>query len=226
MITTVFVAALTTTAIADSAVRFDLESSLNDRAKWKSFGVKDTTFFNPIEVMRAGRSRVIEAEFRVITGNDKTARLKSLIALAEAGPKGYDAVHHGAKIRPPKPPTQMTIAEIQRWIGNTPRQPHAIGRYQIIPSTLKMLVAKSGISRNTRFTPQVQDQLADILLADAKYPEFRKGQISQTRFMNNLALVWAGLPQSSGRSAYDGYAGNRATISWSQYKREIDKIFG
>lgn len=212
-------------AMADSVTRFEIESSLNDRAKWKSFGVKDTIFYNPIEVMNAGRSRVIEGEFRLIQGSSKTARLKSLIALAEAGAKGYDAVHHGARVKTPKDPTDMTLAEILAWIKRTPNQPHAIGRYQIIPATLRGLIRKSGVSRSARFSPALQDQFADILLEDADYQKYLNGQISRTRFMNKLALVWAGLPQSHGRSAYDGYAGNRATISWSQYKREMEKIF-
>ena len=34
----------------------------------------------------------------------------------------------------------MTLDEIFAWIAATPGQPHAIGRYQFIPDTLRMLV--------------------------------------------------------------------------------------
>lgn len=120
--------ALTTAVGADNAVRFELNSSFSDRAKWKSFGAKGPMFYGSIQEMRASRTRVLEAEFRTIAGGTKTARIKSLIALAEAGAKGYDTVHMGAGRRPPKNPTDMTLAEIQRWIRATPNQPHAIGR--------------------------------------------------------------------------------------------------
>lgn len=88
-----------------------------------------------------------------------------------------------------------------------------------------MLIVRSGVSKSARFSPALQDQFADILLADAQYQEYLKGRISHTAFMNKLALVWAGLPQSSGKSAYCGYAGNRATISWAEYSREMARIF-
>ena len=43
-------------------------------------------------------------------------RLLDLIASAEAGKAQYDAVQYGATRKPPKKPTQMTIAEINAWI--------------------------------------------------------------------------------------------------------------
>ncbi|WP_417743398.1 hypothetical protein [Salipiger sp.] len=152
------------------------------------------------------------------------AHLRNVIALAEAGPAGYDAVQHGARIRPPKAPTRMTLAEIFHWIADTPGQPHAIGRYQFIPDTLRMLVHRAGLPRHTRFSPDVQDRLADLLLRDAGLHELQAGAISRTRFMNNLAQIWAGLPTSSGRSHYHGYAGNKATMTWARFYREVARV--
>ena len=42
--------------------------------------------------------------------------------------------------------------------------------------------------------------------------------------MDSLAKIWAGLPTSSGRSHYDGYAGNAATMSWAQFDDEMARI--
>lgn len=152
------------------------------------------------------------------------AHLRNVIALAEAGAAGYDAVQHGARIRPPRAPTRMTLADIFQWIADTPGQPHAIGRYQFIPDTLRMLVGRANLPRSTRFSPQVQDRLADLLLLDAGLGELQAGTISRTRFMNNLAQIWAGLPTSSGRSHYHGYAGNKATMSWARFDREVSRV--
>lgn len=151
--------------------------------------------------------------------------LRDLIASAEAGRAGYDAVQYGARIRPAKPPTQMTIKEIYQWIDATPGQPHAIGRYQMIPPTLRRVVSQLGIKETALFTPQVQDLCADLLMDEAGLSAFLAGDLSRVGFMNNLAKVWAGLPNSTGKSHYHGYAGNAATISWAQFERVMAAAF-
>ncbi len=158
-------------------------------------------------------------------GGTAVARLLSLIASVEAGPAGYDAVQHGARIRPPGPPTSLSLKQIDDWIRATPGQPHAIGRYQFIPPTFRRLVRHLNLPAETRFSPQVQDRMADVLLQEAGFDRFQRGDLSQTAFMNNLARIWAGLPNSSGRSHYHGYAGNRAGISWTRFQAEMARIF-
>lgn len=158
-------------------------------------------------------------------GGSQVARLRHLIASAEAGRDGYDAVQHGARVPTPTVPTAMTLAEIYAWIAATPGQPHAIGRYQMIPTTLKRLVRHAGVGLDARFTPALQDRLADQLLAEAGYGAFTGGEMGRRAFMNNLAKIWAGLPNSSGRSHYHGYAGNRATMSWAHFDAEMARIF-
>lgn len=151
--------------------------------------------------------------------------LRHLIGQAESRHRRYDAVQHGARIPPEKPPTQMTLAEIFDWIDRTPGQPHAIGRYQFIPDTLRRVVARVGAPPDARFTPQLQDRLADVLLAEAGLNAMKSGQMDRVTFMNNLARIWAGLPNSTGRSHYHGYAGNKATMSWARFEAEMKRIF-
>jgi muramidase (phage lysozyme) len=210
---------------AQAQGRYELKNSLSDRAKWRSFGVKDWVSGDPVERARAGRARIEAYELDQIGGNSPTASLKSLIALAEAGPKGYDAVHIGGTRRPPKRPTQMQLRDILAWIKATPGQPHAIGRYQFIPTTLRLLMKRTGTTAQARFSPALQDKFADVLLADAGYADFRDGRLSRKRFMNNLAKIWAGLPNHRGKSHYDGYAGNRATITRSYFEQKIREFY-
>lgn len=151
--------------------------------------------------------------------------IRNVIGRAESHRDGYDAVQHGAKRRPPKPPTQMTLGEIFEWIKATPGQPHAIGRYQFIPKTLGRLVTILDLGPEARFTPALQDRLSDILLAEAGLHDLRAGEMSRKQFMNNLAQIWAGLPTSSGKSHYHGYAGNRASITWAEFDRELARVF-
>ncbi|MFZ3580860.1 hypothetical protein ACOI1H_01655 [Loktanella sp. DJP18] len=161
----------------------------------------------------------------ILGGGGPADRVRHLIAAAEAGRQGYDAVQYGARIKPGKRPTDMTVAEVFAWIKATPGQPHAIGRYQFIPSTLRRLVDITGLDPRARFDPQVQDALADVLLAEAGFHEARNGRLSRRAFMNNLAKIWAGLPTSSGQSHYHGYAGNRATMTWARFDAEMATIF-
>ena len=155
-----------------------------------------------------------------------TSQLLTLIGQAEAGPEGYDAVQHGARIRPPAPPTQMTLGEIYDWIDATPGQPHAIGRYQFIPSTLRRLADGQGMARNTPFIAAVQDRLALVLLRDAGLQQFAAGALDRTDFMHNLARIWAGLPLPNGESYYEGQAGNSAAMTWARFEVGMDRIWG
>ncbi|MBU2991610.1 hypothetical protein Q4555_15775 [Octadecabacter sp. 1_MG-2023] len=160
------------------------------------------------------------------TGTTPVDRLLSLIANAEAGSAGYNAVQHGARIRPVKPPTQMTLGEIYQWIRATPGQPHAIGRYQFIPSTLRRVAAERGFGPETQFTAGVQDALAVVLLEDAGLSQFQHGEMGRRQFMHNLARIWAGLPLPNGRSYYEGHAGNSATMTWAAFEGGMARIWG
>ncbi|MEL6961005.1 MAG: hypothetical protein AAGL89_18880 [Pseudomonadota bacterium] len=159
------------------------------------------------------------------TGDTPIDQLLGLIARAEAGPAGYNAVQYGATIRPHKPPTQMTLGEIYDWIDATPGQPHAIGRYQFIPPTLRRVAAERGFGPEVRFSPGVQDALAVVLLEDAGLSGFRAGEIGRQRFMYNLARIWAGLPLPNGRSYYEGHAGNSATMTWAAFSGGMQAIW-
>ncbi len=152
-------------------------------------------------------------------------RLLSLIARAEAGSAGYDAVQHGARIKPAQLPTQLTLGEIYQWIDDTPGQPHAIGRYQFIPNTLRRVANVRGFGPETQFTAGVQDALALVLLEDAGMSRFQAGDLGRRRFMHNLARIWAGLPLPNGRSYYEGHAGNSATMSWAAFDGEMSRIW-
>lgn len=120
----------------------------------------------------------------------------------------------------------MTIGEIFAWIRATPGQHHAIGRYQIIPSTLAYLVGVEGIKSTAVFTPQLQKQLAFRLMVDGGYHDFASGRMTRGQFQDRLAKIWAGLPLSNGRSAYHGIAGNRATISRANFDAAMVSIYG
>ncbi len=164
-----------------------------------------------------------DAPYSGVGGAD-VVHIRKLIGQAESHRDGYDAVQHGARIKPDKRPTDMTLGEIYEWIEDTPGQPHAIGRYQFIPKTLARVARKINAGPEQRFSAKLQDQLADVLLAEAGLHRFRDGSLTRAAFMHNLAKIWAGLPTSSGKSYYDGYAGNKASMTWARFDAEMARI--
>ncbi|MEM8976174.1 MAG: hypothetical protein AAGD43_29250 [Pseudomonadota bacterium] len=165
------------------------------------------------------------ASFRLPKGTE-VDQLYALIAFAESPRAGYDAIHHSAKKLTAKRPTQMTLGEIKTWIRATPGQHHAIGRFQVIPSTLSSLQRRLRLSDSVIFNRDTQNKMAGVLLYDAGYQDFVAGDLTLSRFMDNLALIWAGFPKANGKSYYHGYAGNRATVTRAFFEKQMVKIFG
>ena len=162
---------------------------------------------------------------RSLPAGPAVVQLRALIAEAEAGAAGYDAYNRGARIAPPQAPTRMTVQQIYDWIDATPGQPHAIGRYQFIPPTLRRLMTQVGADPRARFSPELQDRLADELLAEAGIQTLKRGEMTRRSFMYRLAKIWAGLPLPSGESYYEGYAGNKATMTWARFDGAMARIF-
>ena len=189
--------------------------------------------FSPASAAAAQSASSPEATRRVVpfvravqqSQGPQMDRLLTLISQAESPVHGYDSVHHKATIRPPKPPSQMTIAEIVTWVRATPGQPHAIGRNQIIPATFNRVVRALGLSGGTLYDRRTQDMMGRYLVEEAGYSDFINGRITREKFMDQLAAVWAGLPLANGRSHYHGYAGNRATITRAEYTSAMAAIF-
>lgn len=187
--------------------------------EWKTMSAFD-------ETARPASAPPRPASWKMPASGSELARLHSLISYDESWQDQYDARHLAAVRQPPKKPTAMTIAEIFVWIKATPGQHHAIGRYQIIPDTLARLVRETGISPATRFRPAVQDMFANTLIAEAGCADFKSGALSLPRFMDGLALIWAGLPRADGYSAYHGRSGNRAAVSRAFFETQMKAIFG
>ena len=80
-----------------------------------------------------------------------------------------------------------------------------MGAYQIISPTLKGLINTLGLDTNTKFTPELQDNLALYLLEERGVDEYFDDpeKFNLTTFQNNLAKEWASLPTSDKKSAYN-----------------------
>jgi hypothetical protein len=148
------------------------------------------------------------------TGGSKEALL-NLIGQGES--KGnYNALVYGKKgANTPGSAdlTNMTIAQVQEYQKGMMAKGHAstaVGKYQMISSTLAEQVKKAGLdAKTTKFDQKTQDLLASQLIDQAGF-----GKKDSAAVMKNLAGTWASLPKDmSGRGAYDGFNQNKATIN-------------
>jgi hypothetical protein len=145
----------------------------------------------------------------------QSGALLDLIGKGESG-GNYNALV-GAKKGGPKVAgsadlTNMTIEQVQQMQKSMLAQGHAstaVGKYQMIASTLAEQVKKSGLDpTKTKFDQKTQDLLAQQLVDQAGY-----GKADTATVMKKLAGTWASLPKDmSGRGAYDGVNGNQAGI--------------
>lgn len=104
--------------------------------------------------------------------------------------------------------TSMSIQEVMLWQGSYIAQgspSSAVGRYQIIDSTLKGLVDELQLDSAVKFDESTQDLLAVRLIERRGYDSFTRGLISAEQFASNLSKEWAALPRVVGSMPNDSY---------------------
>src|SRR5690606_15812742 len=121
--------------------------------------------------------------------------LKTLIRRTETGKTDpavqYETIigHNQNKLA--KPLTQMSVGEIiaasDGWRKRFGTTSGAACAYQIIMPTLLGLVRQLGVDLDEKFTPGLQDRIADQLLATRGLARFLRGDIGVTAFGNALA---------------------------------------
>ncbi len=179
--------------------------------------------------------------------------LLELMRQGESGAAGYNAYNRGTytgtdgkqHIRGADGAidfSQFTLGQVQdlQHLGRQdPDRVFAVGKYQIIPTTMDRGVEALGLDRNQRFTPEVQDKIFSEYLIVDKRPAVQdyiagKAGVSLEAAQKGLAMEWAsfGDPDKGGKSYYGG--ANRASITLEQsaaalnqmreeYKASIDK---
>jgi len=151
--------------------------------------------------------------------------LGQLIARGESGARGYNAYNRGFANQPAQHIdfSTMTLAEVSAQQALPPGNPNrlfAVGKYQMIPSTMRDAIAKLGLSRDRKLTPDLQETLFRDYLIAIKRPRvkaFITGGGSLESAQLALALEFASVADpATGRSHYGGSGGNRASISVAQ----------
>lgn len=148
-----------------------------------------------------------------------------LIGFTEGTDKGdgynetlsYGAFTHGDVVL-----TGMTLAEIDTLQTAMLQHPantwnsSAIGRYQIVRTTLRTLRQELGLDDDLMFDAELQDRLAIELLRGRGYDEWKEGRMSDEQFALNLSKEWASLPNPQTGAGF--YSGQNAAVSYAQVK--------
>ena len=149
-----------------------------------------------------------------ISPSQAAAPLLDRIALGEGS--GYDTTYAYGQYNPEnsKQLTDMTIGEVKtlqkQMLANQKndgiplgKQSSAVGKYQIIDTTLSGLEDTLGLSDNTPFDAATQDELGLALLNDCGFSKWIKGVMSDHDFQKNLAKKWASVADpDTGKSYY------------------------
>lgn len=201
-------------------------------------------------------SSLTEARAAVERSREESAALASspamsgLLSSISSGEGGYNSSNRGTignniigsthrTVRGGKELPDMTIAEIMQYQTitnpNDPNRLFAVGRYQIIPGTMKAAVSATGIDVNRKFDQAAQDELG-IWLVTGKRPavgRYIRGESNDLMLaMEQLALEFASFPvprdmtvrkrfRRTGQSAYG--SGNKASHSIPQVREMLER---
>lgn len=165
----------------------------------------------------------------VVKGVVDRTPLAVVSSLISKGEGSWDSVNRGSAGDTPggirsitgRSLSEMTVREVQQLQRTTV---FAVGRYQMIPSTLDYAIKMSGVSEEDHFTPAVQDKLLQTLI-DHKRPDigaFIRGQSHDIELaMKEMALEWASIPYYGSSSYYGG--SNRAHVTKQEVRLALQR---
>lgn len=127
--------------------------------------------------------------------------------------------------------TDMSIAQVVRWqrdYVNQGSQSDAVGRYQIMSTTLTGLIEQLDIDASEQYSEAMQDRLAIALLDRRGGQKYVNHELTAQEFAANLAMEWAALPKVLGEnpagSYYAGDGLNKSLVSVSEVQAAIKPI--
>jgi muramidase (phage lysozyme) len=184
-----------------------------------------------------------------MTDSSKVKPLLDFIGKVESS-KGYNYEYGNKKLDL----SNMTIKEVLEHQEKRRREnvtSSAVGRYQFIYKTLRDLVlTESGKEKNpkdlpldAKFTPELQDKAATILLQRRGLDQYLAGTISPEVFSREIAKEWASMPLiedttvfrknkegqdvqvdlKKGQSYYSGVAGNKSLVNPDEFLDTVKK---
>jgi hypothetical protein len=116
--------------------------------------------------------------------------------------------------------TSMSVADVMKFQNTMIKNGHestAVGKYQIIQETMAGLIKNGVLAPGDIFNSSTQDRAAIALLKEKGMDSYVSGKLSKEQFADRVARVWASMPLTSGKGAYDGVGSNKAGGSRAEY---------
>lgn len=142
-----------------------------------------------------------------------TKDLLTLIRNAEANGDYNIAIKKGTGRGENLDLTTITVGQV-RALQRSRKKEHGtpMGAYQITDKTLDYLVASRGFDNGQLFDEATQDAMAYALLERRGLDRYYNNEISDEEFLNQVATEWAGIPDITNKSVWEGIAGNRSQV--------------
>lgn len=205
---------------------------LNNINRWPEIqalnNIKDPSMIKPGQILKIPSVNLEEIskpvqKTPIVSQSGVLEALKKEISRTEGNYGAYNRGKAGDTSVPQIDITKLTIGQIMQMQASG--KMFAVGKYQMIPVTLKEAInnKKIGLKESDVFSPQNQEKLFMYLLYKRpslmSYIEGKSDDIDAA--VNDLAKEFASLPTTSGKGYYDGdSAGNKA----SGGKERVDKI--
>lgn len=139
--------------------------------------------------------------------------LLDLIGLTEGTDRkrGYDeTLAYGAYTGGDVDLRAMTLGQVDALQTRMLKHPNnsfnssALGRYQIVRTTLRAIRKTLLLPASAPFDADMQDRCACYLLGLRGIDKYLAGRLAEDTLIDNLAREWASLPTTSGKGAYAG----------------------
>ncbi|WP_139975854.1 hypothetical protein [Ochrobactrum sp. CGA5] len=122
---------------------------------------------------------------------------------------------------------KMSLKEIDDLQGKMLAHPKnklnssALGRYQIVRTTLRTIKRTLQLSNNLLFNEALQDRCACYLLGVRGIDKYLSGRLKEDTLINNLAQEWASLPTTKDVGYYGG---QRAAVKSARVREVLAEV--
>jgi muramidase (phage lysozyme) len=162
------------------------------------------------------------------TADGGVTEFLSFVQSLEA-PAGYNQIYSDDGTKQELDLANMTIDEV---IANQTSRisagsaSSATGGLQIMRDTLLDLKKDLGLTGQEFFDEETQLALGLALLERRGLSKFRSGALTADQFADNLAMEWAALPLSNGKSYYSKVGRNRALTDRETFLSKVPLLAG
>ncbi len=199
----------------------------DETGRWEEMTNEEVVNASQWQYSYQGQNFDYSADFENIDASEWVKSLVNVIYQAES--RGNpNIIYAVCKIKPPKPITEMTVREVRRFQDRmvaSGSKSSAVGACQIIRGTMDGAIASGILDPNEKFDLEAQTRFTLAKMNERWLSKFKRGEMTQEKFMYNLACEWASLPKDMWwQSKYAGDGLNHALVSPETIVNHLRKI--